>query len=90
MLVQARESGVQSLRVVRDKCPEIEQLLIERYPQMTLSEKLRMVAQMAETIRQLQLAEIRLRYPRADERVTVSKAVQTYASPRAAVCRAVR
>ncbi|MEN3002214.1 MAG: hypothetical protein ABDI19_10305 [Armatimonadota bacterium] len=43
-------------------------LLIQRYRQMTPTEKLRMVAQMAEAIRQLQLAEIRLRYPDADER----------------------
>lgn len=54
--------------MLQDTRPEVERMLIERYRQMTPTEKLQMVAQMAETIRQLQLAEVRLRYPNASER----------------------
>jgi len=56
-------------------------MLIERYRQMTPTEKLRMVADMAETIRQLQLAEIRLRYPNASERECFLRMASRWAPP---------
>ncbi|MCS6918696.1 MAG: hypothetical protein NZM28_02905, partial [Fimbriimonadales bacterium] len=52
-----------------------------RYRQMTPTEKLRMAAQMAETIRQLQLAEIRMRYPDADERECFLRMASRWAPP---------
>jgi hypothetical protein len=64
-----------------DTRPEIQQMLIERYRQMTPTEKLRMVADMAETIRQLQLAEIRLRYPNASERECFLRMASRWAPP---------
>ncbi|MCS6829172.1 MAG: hypothetical protein RMM08_02555 [Armatimonadota bacterium] len=64
-----------------DTHPEIERLLLRRYRQMTPSEKLRMAAQMAEAIRQLQLAEIRLRYPDADERECFLRMASRWAPP---------
>lgn len=48
---------------------------------MTPGEKLRMVAQMAETIRHLQLAEIRLRFPHADEQECFLRMASRWSPP---------
>ncbi|GBC94017.1 hypothetical protein HRbin15_02522 [bacterium HR15] len=64
-----------------DTRPEREQILIEHYQRMTPTEKLQQVAQMMEAIRQLQLAEIRQRYPDADERECFLRMASRWAPP---------
>lgn len=77
----ARDLGYTSSKMISDTSPEIERLLIRHYAQMTPSEKLKMVAQMAETIRRLQLAEIRSRYPDTDDRECFLRMASRWAPP---------
>ena len=51
-----------------DTSPEAERILIEGYRQMSAERKGRCIAEMNETVRSMQLAEIKARHPHADQR----------------------
>lgn len=51
-----------------DTDPAIEAFLVEGYRRMTPAQKLELVGALTRTVRQLALADVRRRYPNADER----------------------
>lgn len=51
-----------------DTSPDIEALMIERYREMTPQQKLERVSDMICAVRELAMADVRRRYPRASER----------------------
>lgn len=51
-----------------DTHPDIERIQIEGYRKMSFTEKMRCIGAMHRTGRHLALANVRMRYPEADER----------------------
>jgi hypothetical protein len=51
-----------------DTHPEVERILVEAYRRMTPAERFRKVGEMNRTMELLALADVRRRYPNADDR----------------------
>jgi hypothetical protein len=69
--MNAEKRGSEGARRMRplspDTHPEVEKRLIEAYRRMSAAEKLQRVRELTQFVQQLALADIRRRYPEADE-----------------------
>lgn len=64
-----------------DTDPSIEALIIDGLRRMTPSQKLELVGQMTRTVQELAIADVRRRYPRADEREVSLRAASRWLGP---------
>lgn len=64
-----------------DTSPETEEILIEGYRRMPFHQKLQCIFDLTDAARSLQLAQIRKRYPQADERECLLRLASQWLEP---------
>jgi hypothetical protein len=66
----------------RDTSPDVDALMIERYRSMSAEDKLRMMQDMIDFTAAMQLQEIKLQHPNADERELKLRLASRWTDPK--------
>lgn len=64
-----------------DTSPEAEKILIEGYRRMPFHQKLQCIFDLNDTVRSLQMAQLRKQYPQADDRECLMRLASQWLDP---------